>query len=258
MKPFYEQRRPIWVYLQPNLDFPMHLHDALEIVYVLEGRSTVLHDTHRIPLEKGDLFVSFPNQVHGYTDTQDFLGFVIIITTKSLPAFQSILEKEQPAKPVLHPQGKGIDDLIKLMQIMHADRKTASAALLQGYAQVIFGKLLPWLKLIPRDRSGDALQQLLRYVNTHYTEPMTRAEIAKAVGYSESYISHLFTENMDISLTDYITLLRLDSARHRLRNTQEPIGQIALSLGFSSIRSFNRFFKQQMHTTPSAYRTQDA
>lgn len=254
MKPFYEHIKPVRINRQNQLDFPLHLHDAVEIVYVLTGSSTVLLEGQQLALGPGDLFLSFPNQVHGYENTRDFLGFVAIITTKSIPAFQSLLTHNQPATPVLHPQGQAAEELVTLLKLMWNDRRISSSVLFQGYSQVLLFKVLHMVSLIPQPKESGVLQAVLRHINSNYTQPLTRGDIAKAVGYSESHISHVFAESMGISLREYIIKLRMDEAKRLLRRTKLPVSQIAMSLGFSSIRSFNRFFAMQMHMTPSEYR----
>ena len=108
--------------------------------------------------------------------------------------------------------------------------------------------------MIPNQSDSGVLQSVLQYIDLHHTEVLTREEIAKAVGYSPSHISHVFTAAMGTSLQNYITALRLNNAKKMLRQTDLPIGQIAMGLGFPSIRSFNRFFLLDTGTTPTAYR----
>ena len=254
MRPFYEQIKPIRANRQNQLDFPLHLHDAVEIVYVLQGSSTVLLENQRLPLAVGDLFLSFPNQVHGYENSRNFLGYVIVMTSQSLPAFQSLLKENQPMNPILHPEGAVAENLRALLALMWADRHTDSPTLLQGYGQVLLSKILPLFHLTTNAQTSGVLQAVLHHINLHYKEPLTRDEIATAVGYSPGHISHIFTEAMGIGLTQYITMLRMDEARRLLRSTRLPVSHIAMQLGFSSIRSFNRFFSQRMRMTPTQYR----
>lgn len=254
MKPFYEQRRPAWIYHQKQLDFPLHLHDAIEMVYVLTGSSTVICDYGRLTLGPGDLFFSFPNQVHGYENTRDFDGFMVIATTSVLTGCKTMLTQMQPVQPVIHPVGQAAEDITRLLEMMHSDRVDAPVSLLQGYSLVMLHRVVALMELAPRAATSDTLQAILGYIGEHYREPLSRKQIAQAVGYSESHISHLFTQVLNISLTDYLTMLRMDEARRLLRETELPVSQIALGLGFASIRSFNRFFAQDMPMTPSAYR----
>ena len=257
MRPFYEQIKPIRCNRQNVLDFPLHIHDAVEIVYVLRGSSTVLLENQQLTLSPGDLFISFPHQVHGYENSRDFLGYVVIITTQTIPVFQSLLQQNQPAVPIFHPEGDRAEQLHSLLEMMWSDRKTTSPTLLQGYSQVLLSKLLTFVPLVPTHQEPGVLQSVLQYIDLHHNEILTRDQIAEAVGYSPSYISHVFTEAMGTSLRDYITRLRMNDAKKMLLQTDLPVGQIAMSLGFPSIRSFNRFFLLDTGITPTAYRSQE-
>lgn len=254
MRPFYEQIKPIRANRQNQLDFPLHLHDAVEVVFVLHGSSTVVLENQRLPLGQGDLFLSFPNQVHGYENTRDFEGYVIIMTTKSLPAFQTVLTENQPAVPILHPEAPVAEKLKAFLQIMWADRHSNSPLMLQGYGQVLLSKVLPLFSIVPNTNSTGTLQAILHYIDLHYKQPLTREEIANAVGYSPSHISHVFSGAMDMTLMEYITMLRMGEAKQLLRSTQLPVSRIAMQLGFSSIRSFNRFFHKETGISPTQYR----
>ena len=49
-----------------KLDFQPHLHGAVEVFYFLEGESLVQCGMEKYHLQAGDLFIAFPNQIHGY------------------------------------------------------------------------------------------------------------------------------------------------------------------------------------------------
>ena len=257
MRPFYEQRQPAWIVHQDQLDFPLHLHNAIELVYVVRGSATVLYDGGRYALGPGDLFLSFPNQVHGYENTRDFDGYVLIATTQLLSGSRTMLEQNQPRNPICHPTGQAAADILALLKMLHADRKSTNIPLLKSYSLLLLHKAVAHTGLTSRSVESDTLQRVLRYIGEHYREPLTRRDIAKAIGYSESHLSHLFTDTLHISLTDYITTLRMDDARELLHQTDLSIGQLSLSLGFSSVRSFNRYFQQKMKMTPTEYRKQN-
>lgn len=238
-----------------TLDFPMHLHDVLEVVFLHRGSSTVICGNRRYDLGPGDVFVSFPNQPHGYENSREVLSDVLIVPAAFLTPWRSQISQQIPAHPVLPAQSWEDTGIPSLLDMIRPERKLLTQPILQGYAMVIVGKLLPLLRLMPQpDQGGDTLHRLLRYVNQHYREPLTRSEIARAVGYNESYISHLFAQGLGTTLKDYITSLRLKDARQLLTQTDMTVSQISLLLGFGSIRSFNRAFAQEFHRSPSAYR----
>ena len=257
MKLLYEVKDKVRLTYPVSVDFPAHTHDAAELVFTLAGSLTVIYGTSRIPMGPGDVFVGFPGCIHGYEHTRDFRGYVLIIPAKPyLSDYGELFARQAPVQPVVHPTGEAARVVDTLLSQVGPRRKTVPIPMLHGYSLVLFGTLLPLLELESIPEENNSLQAVLRYIGEHYTQPLSRQQVAQAVGYSESYISHLMKDHLNTTLTDYITMLRLNDARQLLRQTDLPVGQIAMKLGFSSIRSFNRFFAAAMELTPTAYRNQ--
>lgn len=258
MRLLYEQKdRYVFRYTN-HLDFPPHLHDAVELVYLKAGKSLFMHGSEKTLLEAGDFFVSFPNQIHGYENSTDTQLYLLILPVKPyLAAYRKALTEKVPVRPYLKKGEWEPESIETLMRLALKDKETASEEVMQGYFQVLMGKLLGQLTLQDTDAgSDDALRTILLYINDHYTEPLTRQQIAKAVGYNESYVSHLFSQTLKTSLPDYIHSLRLSDATRLLTQTDQSVTRIALDLGFGSLRNFNRVFLKETGMTPTQYRGQ--
>lgn len=256
MKILYERKDRFVFRYTDHLDFPPHLHDAVELVYLKSGKSLFMHGNEKTWLEAGDIFVSFPNRIHGYENSADTRLYLLILPVKPyLAAYRKLLTEKVPQKPYLKKGDWSAESIESLLQLALADKDTASEDVMQGYFQVLIGKLLDMLTLQEADAAtDDALRSVLLYINDHYTEPLSRKQIAKAVGYNESYISHLFAQTLKTSLPDYIHSLRLNDATQLLSQTDESVTRIALDLGFGSLRNFNRVFLKEKGMTPSQYR----
>lgn len=259
MKLIHQKKESSRLNRQHILDFPVHLHNAVELVLLLEGSSVVLQSDGKHPLAAGDLYLSFPMQPHGYENSQNIDAYVWIIPiTPYLVPYQSLLEQKLPSKPILHRQHWETAGIGQLIDMAAADQNIASVEIMQGYIQLILGKILGLMTFTARSSTGaDAMEKLLLFLNTHYQEPITRKQIAHAIGYNESYISHLFTDVFHITLTDYLTALRLEDGARFLRETDTPVSQLALSVGFGSIRSFHRAFSQKFGMSPREYRSKN-
>ena len=257
MKTLHQQKhQPSIFFRSDNLDFIPHLHSAVELTVLTRGHTDVLCDGRRHRMAQGDLFLAFPNRVHGYENSQNCRAIVFIIpSAPSLSPVWSTLEQSIPDRPLLARGSWEHTGVNRLLDMALAESQ-ASPTMLQGYALLVISKLLPLLELRPADRndSVSALQALMQYVNTHYAQPMTRAELAQATGYNESYISHLFREHLHTTLTDYLASLRVNDAQNLLTRTDLSVSRIALSLGFGTIRSFNRVFLDRTGMAPAAYR----
>ena len=256
MQLLYERKSTYVFRNTPSLDFPPHLHDAVEIVYLQEGSSLFMHGTEKTLLEAGDVFISFPNQIHGYENSRDTRLYLMILPVQPyLSAYRKVLTEKLPVRPYLKKGRWQSEPIERLLELALADKNTAGEEVMQGYFQAIVGKLLSQLPLQDAHTvAEDALRSVLLYISGHYTEPLTRKQIAKAVGYNESYISHMFADTLKTTLPDYIHSLRMGDATKLLTQTDLPVSRIALDLGFGSLRNFNRVFLKWYNMTPTQYR----
>ena len=258
MKLLHQGDHQLKLTYRTTLDFPIHIQNAVEILFLTSGETTVIYGAQRLPMETGDLLVVFPNQLHGFENSRNVTGYMLIVPMHPyLAAYHRTLEDNVPLNPIVRPdqwQGTLID---QLMELSCKEWSSVDPGIRQGYVLLIVGKLLSLLPLTATQKvSGTALQEVLDFLNNHYTEALSRESVAQAVGYHESYLSHLFSESLHITMKDYITALRVRQAAHLLKNSEIAISDIATSVGFGSIRSFNRAFIQIMECTPTQYRKQ--
>lgn len=233
-------------------DFPVHIHNAVEICMMIEGSCRILYENRQFELTAGDIFFAFPNQPHGYESNCGTVRYLLILPVKPhLEMFYKLLTENVPESPILRKGTWEHLGLTEIVQLGCVDAGAASVEVMQGYFAVIVGKLLSLLRLKPCDSdSENILRSILLYIHSHYREPVTRKDIARSIGYNESYISHVFSQVLHMSLSQYIHTLRVDDAVNLLRHTKMSVTQIASELGFGSIRSFNRVFLDHTGVTP--------
>ncbi len=78
--------------------------------------------------------------------------------------------------------------------------------------------------------------------------------LAETLGIPEHQLSRVINSHHQQSFTDYVNGYRLREARQRLQHESTPITTIAYEVGFGSIPTFNRVFKEKVGQTPSQYR----
>lgn len=92
--------------------------------------------------------------------------------------------------------------------------------------------------------------------NAHLGEPLTAREIPDVAGVSVFHFSRLVREATGRAPYAFVTDRRLERAAERLRQGDEPVTQIARTLGFAGASHFGRAFAQRMGCSPLRYRTQ--
>lgn len=112
--------------------------------------------------------------------------------------------------------------------------------------------------LAPADGDAAGLKTvdvIAAYVVQRYTQPITAAEIGRAVDVHPNHAMRTFSRTFGISLWTYIGRLRVAHARHLLATTDRKITQIGLESGFNSVGRFYEVFRRETGMAPKAYRS---
>ena len=80
------------------------------------------------------------------------------------------------------------------------------------------------------------------------------ADLADAAGYSPHHFSRMFSATMGISPAQYVGALRIDTAKRLLLSTDLPVIDIATAIGFDSLSSFARRFRESVGIPPAGLR----
>jgi len=92
------------------------------------------------------------------------------------------------------------------------------------------------------------------YIDTHYDNPVSLANVAKAAHLSVSRLAHLFKEQMGMSAIDYLIHVRINHARHLLLTTDDSCTKICFDSGYNNQSYFCRVFKEIVGMTPRQFR----
>lgn len=92
------------------------------------------------------------------------------------------------------------------------------------------------------------------YIEDNYDQQLTLAMVAKSAHLSVSRMAHLFKEQMDITIIDYLTNVRINHAKNLLLSTEKNCTNICFEVGYNNQSYFTRTFKQLVGMTPRQYR----
>ncbi len=92
---------------------------------------------------------------------------------------------------------------------------------------------------------NETILRVEEYLRLHYTEHITGQTLSKMFGYVPSYISYLFRQTYGQSPADYLTKIRLDTAKELMRgNPAILVREVAEQVGFKNQYHFSRVFKK--------------
>lgn len=92
------------------------------------------------------------------------------------------------------------------------------------------------------------------YIRANLTRPLSIEDVARAVGYSDYYLSRKFAKETGLKFADYVNRERVRYAQTLLRTSSLPVQAISDMLQFTSLSYFGRVFKKITGQSPKEYR----
>jgi AraC-like DNA-binding protein len=91
-----------------------------------------------------------------------------------------------------------------------------------------------------------------------YAEPLDVPTLARMAYVSESHFIRLFRATFGETPHRYLQRRRVERAMFLLRETDRSVGEICLDVGFASLGTFGRTFREIVGESPTSYRREAA
>lgn len=253
-----------------SFQIPVHWHDEFEIIYVRSGFLTVSISGESYIGKTGEAFVVSPGNLHlmgSQTGTVDYYTFLFPLKYISFRTDDMLDEK------LLEPLNSGhlmicprVKDTAKelceqLIEIYEAKKdESESKITTQVRAKIILLQFIleMWKKgfVIENDTSGrnTVEKEMVSYIQQNFTGKISLREFGEQFHLSEKYISRYFKEHFHITLSQYVTYLRLEHAKQLLQDTDIPVTDVAMQSGYQNVSYFIRSFQKAYAVSPLKYR----
>jgi AraC-like DNA-binding protein len=136
-----------------------------------------------------------------------------------------------------------------------------------GYLPIIRLKVMELVLLLVRERDLGAspdkaahfkAEDLERYIEEHYTEPLSLDKFATRFGLNPAYLSRAYRMQSGRTIVEYVNQIRIQKSCLLLKRSEVSILDIALSVGYNSLSLFNRNFRRILGMSPREYRNRSA
>ncbi|HPI14078.1 MAG TPA: AAA family ATPase [Spirochaetota bacterium] len=102
--------------------------------------------------------------------------------------------------------------------------------------------------------AGEKIDSVRRYIEAHYTNYMSRETLATVSGLNPDYLCRQFKLRAGKTPMEYLCEVRVREAARRLARGDARVIDVALDVGFESLRTFNREFRRIMGHSPRRHR----
>lgn len=236
-----------------NCTFSPHFHDKAELIYVTDGEISITLDQHTEIIRKNNFCLVLPWQIHSFVTPKHSKCIILVFPNRMIESFIEDMHSQRSSTQVFEAEPPILE---LFMQYLYSgpfpDEYIISGILLAlCHCFVANTTLSP----MPTGKKSTLSPDIMRYITTHAKEDLTLRQVASTLGYSYYHLSHIFSDHLGMSFPQFLNSTRINSSLSQLRDSSNSITDIAYSHGFSSVRSYNRNFKEIMGLTPTQYRS---
>ncbi len=261
-------------YYKEGLILYNHWHEEAEILYILEGELEIVIDEISIFAEKGTIILIPPNTLHAayqskskkgsftsivfHTDFIDSKYDDIIKKEHLLPFFQSNFISSYIIKST-DKYNQIVLFTLKEFITAYENHDPFREILIKGYLYQILFYLLQKQRKYSIKSTMDFLNEerqktVLTYIHENYQNPITLLELANTLNLSKEQFCRFFKRSFRETPINYLNQYRVTRSMELLAQTDLPIIDIALRVGFDSGNYFAIVFKKINGLSPTEYR----
>ncbi len=262
---------------------PLHGHDFVELVYVIEGQGEHVCDGRSYQLFAGDVFIINPDEEHTYyiAPQQKVEIFNCLFTpalfdenllrglgiTNSMDYFyvHPFLDNCERFHRCLNLRGEAAAEIQSMFVKMANEYQTRQ----NGFEPVIRLQLVQLLIQLSRMYvHGDTTFQLNRkelerktlikriagYLERHYDQKLTLANLSSLFNLSSRHLNRIFKEETGKTIVEYMHHVRIYRAKKLLAESDAKIISVALEVGYDDPAFFTRLFTRKVGCSPGKYR----
>lgn len=242
-----------------------HKHDFFLFMLFEQGSGLHTIDFVNHQVAGGQLHLLFPEQIHKWELGEETHAHQLMIsrsifeTLANSLRFSLILYQNYPVINL------SADAYGKILYEFHSIRSELAKPIILWE---IINARIRLIALMLSEEAGTLFNNqtvyqtkpvLFRYrslIDMHYKKEKLVAFYADQLSISANYLNMLCKKHFHVSATALIHERLILEAKRILLTTERPIKAIAFDLGFYDVAYFSKFFKNQTHITPRAFREQ--
>ncbi len=240
-----------------------HVQRLFELTYIVSGKGTVVCDGRSYPVEENSVFINSPGQEHSIRADRGtplhfcYMGFVFVGSYNADLRVERFYRSWNGSTPFYDKRL-----LVLFLRALEEcrDQNVGHAIMLGSYVEQIVMEAYRSFEETrsPQTmdvRAGDAAFAVTQYVDRHFRDIDDIRELAAQLGYSYTYLAHVFKERMGETIGSYIIRKKMEEAKWLLRTERISVSQIAARFHYQSVQSFSNGFKKAVGVSPMEYQT---
>lgn len=246
----YEKNNRVWAGKYRNSQNLPHWHYDCELIYAESGSLDVMCDKRPYTISAGQAFFIDSEQLHYISARSPETRLITIFFT------YDIIRPFALGSALLSPVLKsdyGVEEVYSRLKTEFKNKKLFYETGVQLIISELMLDIFRGEQLVQKRaaKTTESFKNLLKLMNDRY-EFLTSEEAANYMGMNLSYFSRFFHSLAGMPFSKYLNCIKVDKAVNLLHASPEKSKtEIATECGFSTIRNFNRVFKELTGFSPS-------
>lgn len=252
-------------YVNTQTILPAHTHpDMIEICYLAKGSQEYLVGDKPFKLYGGDIFITFPNEIHGTgAEEKGVLYWMVLKRPKegqsylglSYPDAQELFDRLLQLPDRLFKGGPECERLLKkIIRTYFRNRENLTKIELNNQLVSFLIHVIHAGETTYSRTYSERITNIIQYINENIFEVLDLEHLAGRCNLSLSRFKHLFKEETGIPPSEYIIRKKVEKAQELIEEQTLSIKDIAYDLGFSSPAYFSTVFKQYNGYSPTSHK----
>lgn len=228
------------------------------IIYVISGEGFIAYQNIKRKVSKGACFYIDCSQPYAHESTEEnpWELFWVHFNGPQARAYYNYFKRQNDNIFYLEDQNAIPSQISKIIETTESKKQHYELA-----NNILINKLITIIIQIKKTSTdaqnnslNDKLEQIHDYLQVNFRERITLDTLAKQFFISKYYLSRVFKQKYNISITAYITNQRITHSKTLLRFTDKSINQIAQESGIEDTTYFIKQFRKTENLTPTEYR----
>ncbi len=251
MMGIYEKRRfgageRIWLGRYTHLTNVLHWHPELELIRMLKGKAQIKIGDEVFAATEGETYLVDSEEPH-YILSEPESEIDILIFDKGIC---EDLTAEYALRTPLLPFSVGAKGFLSAVRRETGEKERFYRAAVEGHIRAMMIDILRKSETVKRRGDAHLYHDLIGKIGREFAF-ISFEDAVKYSGYSPSHFSKMFKRLAGVSFSEYLNIIKVENAALLLQEESRlPITAIASRCGFSSVRNFNRVFKDVTGYSP--------
>ncbi len=185
----------------------------------------------------------FEHVIFGYAATVMFIGGAMILVHRFMQSMKQVEELNENLESRVRERTRELEQSLNHLSLIIED------SYLEERTRPGKSKTSPL-----SESTVEKIQRAVLYIHDNFMHDISREGLAAHLDINADHLGKAFRSYTGRKMNEYINELRIKRAALMLKESDEPVIQIAFAVGFESLRTFNRSFLKVMGVTPTVYR----